>query len=211
MTVPELVELPEKHTQGAYGIWLYTEKHPKIKRIKKQVTPSAHGDRHWDSSYLLMDFFKQHNIPKKSRVLDVGCGWGPTSIYFARQGCKVTGMDVDADVFAFLQAQAELNDVSITTLNCAMKDMDKKDLAKFDVIVGGDICFWDELADEWFSMLKRAAQAGVKTVVLADPGRSPFFSLIKKCEKHWPTEHIDWYALEPQYFSGNLVKITLNL
>jgi len=208
--VPELLKAPDKHTFATYGIWLFSEQHPNIKLIKKQVAPSVHGDRHWDSSYLLMDYFTFNHLSKKMRVLDVGCGWGPTSIYFASRGCKVTGMDVDADVFAFLDTQAEYNDVKITKLNCAMKDMSKKELANFDVIVGGDICFWDELADEWFAMLKRAAQAGVKKLVLADPGRSPFLDLHKRCAKRWPTELLGWYALEPKKITGHLLVVELN-
>ena len=91
-----------------------------------------------------------------------------------------------------------------------MKQMKKKDLANYDVIVGGDICFWDELADEWFAMLKRAASAGVKKLVLADPGRQPFLDLIDKCDKKWPTEHLIWLALQPKKFEGSLMIVTLN-
>lgn len=208
--MPELIAPPEKNTIGAYGVWLFSEKHAQIKQIKKQVTPSVHGDRHWDSSYLLMDYFTINRPAKKTRVLDVGCGWGPTSIFFASKGCKVTGMDVDEDVFPFLDAQAEFNNVQIAKRHCAMKDMKKKDLAHFDIIVGGDICFWDELADEWFAMLKRAAQAGVKKVILADPGRTPFLKLSDKCEKLWETDFLAWCALEPRKFTGNLMIATLN-
>jgi hypothetical protein len=50
MFVPELIT-PRKNTLSAYGIWLFNEKRPQSKRIKKIVTPSVHGDRYWDSSY----------------------------------------------------------------------------------------------------------------------------------------------------------------
>jgi predicted nicotinamide N-methyase len=208
--VPELIAPPQKNLLGTYGIWLFKNNHIEVKKIRKNVAPSAHGDRLWDSSYLIMDYFTAKPLTKKLRVLDIGCGWGPTSIFFASKGCQVTGMDIDQDVFSFLDAQANLNDVKITKLKCAMKDMKKKDLEKFDLIVGADICFWDELATEWFAMLKRAKQAGVKQIVLADPGRSPFLALVDKCEKKWPTDLCSWYALEPKKFEGSLMIATLN-
>ena len=197
--MPELIEPPVKHTLSAYGVWLFTDKNPTLKKIKKQVSPSVHGDRHWDSSYLLMDYFTEHRLGKSKRVLDVGCGWGPTSIFLASK-----------EVFPFLDAQADLNQVKIEKLTSSMKQMKKKDLACYDFIVGGDICFWDELADEWFAMLKRAAAAGVKKLVLADPGRQPFLDLIDKCDKKWPTEHLIWLALQPKKFEGSLMIVTLN-
>ena len=208
--MPELFAPPARNTFPVYGIWLYKEKSPAIKRVKKESTPSAHGDRHWDSSYVLMDYFTHHPLRKKSRVLDVGCGWGPTSIYLASQGHKVTGLDIDDQVFGFLHLQADLNNVEIETRQGAMGSLKKADLAKFDIIVGGDICFWPELTDEWFALLKRAASAGVRKMVLADPGRKPFLKLVDKCYDRWDSEMLTWYCLEPKRFTGSLLIVNLD-
>ena len=208
--MPELFAPPARNTFPVYGIWLYKEKSPAIKRVKKESTPSAHGDRHWDSSYVLMDYFTHHPLRKKSRVLDVGCGWGPTSIYLASQGHKVTGLDIDDQVFGFLHLQADLNNVEIETRQGAMGSLKKADLAKFDIIVGGDICFWPELTDEWFALLKRAANAGVRKMVLADPGRKPFLKLVDKCYDRWDSEMLTWYCLEPKRFTGSLLIVNLD-
>lgn len=208
--MPELFAPPARNTFPVYGIWLYKEKSPAIKRVKKESTPSAHGDRHWDSSYVLMDYFTHHPLRKKSRVLDVGCGWGPTSIYLASLGHKVTGLDIDDQVFGFLHLQADLNNVEIETRQGAMGSLKKADLAKFDIIVGGDICFWPELTDEWFALLKRAANAGVRKMVLADPGRKPFLKLVDKCYDRWDSEMLTWYCLEPKRFTGSLLIVNLD-
>lgn len=205
--MPELKNSPAKNCFPAYGIWLYREQSSAVKALKKTLSPSVHGDRLWDSSHLLMDYFSTNTMKKKTRVLDVGCGWGPASIYLAAQGYAVTGLDIDEDVFAFLALQAALNEVRVETRQGDMKSMKVADLTNFDTIVGADICFWDELTDEWLALLKRADKAGVKKLVLADPGRAPFFKLIDKCTKRWHVEVLNWYALEPKHFTGVILVV----
>jgi predicted nicotinamide N-methyase len=209
--MPERLKSPAKGTYPAYGIWLYKNNSAAIKALNKQLNPNAHGDRLWDSAYLLMDYFTQHPLKKKNQILDIGCGWGPASIFMAKQSHKVTGLDIDNQVFEYLNLQAELNQVKIKTIQRNMDKLSKKELTNYDIIMGADICFWPELTQSWLSLLKRAQKAGVKKAVLADPGRTTFLALIDECDKYWNFEMKTWYCLEPKKFEGSLLIVDLNL
>lgn len=171
-----------KTSTKAFGLSVLNSKHKDIKKLKKEYPTSIHGDKVWDSSYLLMDYFKKNPLKKKDRVLELGCGWGLASIYLNQNfGCKVTGCDADEDVFPYLQLHAEKNKAKVDTLQKRFEKLSKKDLAEYDVIIAADVCFWDELTDVHYKLIKRAIKAGVKKIVYADPERSPFVELSEKC------------------------------
>ena len=48
---------------------------------------------------------------KGKKILELGCGWGRSSIFLARQGAKVTGVDIGPDLILAAQALAKANRV----------------------------------------------------------------------------------------------------
>jgi len=190
------------------GVSRMTSKHPTIRKLKKQYPTSIHGNKFWSSSYLLMDYLNDNPPKKRTRILEIGCGWGLTAIYCSKKfGCKVTGVDADPDVFPYLEAHAELNKVHIDTLVRKFEKLDVKTLANYDMIIGGDICFWDELNDTLFKLFKRAKKAGVKTAVIADPQRQPFVDLCARLDDHFTHEVWDWELPEPTPANGDILVV----
>ncbi|HEY9031849.1 MAG TPA: class I SAM-dependent methyltransferase [Kangiella sp.] len=209
--MPELQELPEDHIFQAYGILLLENKHRLVKKLKKHYTPSIHGHKTWNSSFLLMDYFLHTQLlHSKQKVLELGCGWGPTSIFCAHHaGCRVTGTDLDEEVIPFLELQAALNQVEVDTKVISFEKLTKKMLTDYDLIFGTDICFWDNLADIHYNLVNRAKRSGVKHILLADPGRQPFFDLAERVIEKHEVELLDWYCHEPEYFEGYILHIKL--
>lgn len=208
--MPRLDIFPEDQMHYAYGIYLFKSRHPLVRRLKKVAQPSVHGHKPWSSSFLLMDWLQENPLPAGSRVLELGCGWGPASVFCAsQQQAKVTGLDIDDSVFPYLDMLAAANDCRVKPLHAAFADLSDKQLAKFDTLIGADICFWDGLTDELLTLFKRARKAGVKQILLADPGRTTFVKLRDECEQRWPesTRHDYWYALEPKRFEGQILQL----
>ena len=188
------------------GVKIMTPKHPTIKKLKKDYPTSIHGDKFWSSSYLLMDYLTDYPPKKKTRILEIGCGWGLTAIYCAKTfGCKVTGVDADPDVFHYLDAHADLNEIKIDKLVSKFEKLDVKTLSQYDLIIGGDICFWDELNDTLFKLFKRAKKAGVKQAIIADPQRQPFIDLCARLDDHFTHEVWDWELPEPTPADGDIL------
>ena len=176
------------------GVRIPTASHPAIRRLKRKgFEPSIHGNKLWKSSALLIDYLKKHPPEHSRRVIDVGCGWGISGIWCAKQfGSKVTSMDADPDVFPFLQATADLNGVETRHLVSRFEKLSTKDLAKYDMLIAADICFWDELVKPVTNMVNRAVKAGVKQILIADPERSPFFEIADKCADKHCAEVVEW-------------------
>ncbi|MEJ2089658.1 MAG: methyltransferase domain-containing protein [Gammaproteobacteria bacterium] len=206
--MPKLDPLPEEHMYQAYGIYLLETKHRLIRRLKKAYPPSVHGHKTWNASFLLMDYLQHHPLKKKAKVLEVGCGWGPGSVYCARRfKARVTGLDIDKEVFPFLDVLAELNDVKVTPMTRRFESLKGPDLAKFDCIIGSDICFWDSLVKPLSQLINRALKSGVERIVITDPGRPTFYELCDMARKKHKVELIEWYATEPRHFTGVVVEI----
>jgi len=199
-----------KHIVEELDVLLMTKKNPTIKKLKREYPTSIHGHKFWESSYLLMDYLNDNPPPKGTRILEIGCGWGLVSIYCAKKfDCHVTGVDADKDVFPYLKAHAELNNVEIDTLCCKFEKLNKKILSDYDLIIGGDICFWDSLNDTLFKLLKRAKKAGVAKAVIADPQRQPFIDLCDRLDDHFTHEVWDWELPEPTEADGDILVVDI--
>ncbi|MFT5793211.1 MAG: 2-polyprenyl-3-methyl-5-hydroxy-6-metoxy-1,4-benzoquinol methylase, partial [Saprospiraceae bacterium] len=81
----------------AFGVKILNSNHTEIRRLKREGhVAELHGNKFWNSSFLIMDYLKKHPLKKGVRVLEIGCGWGLLGIFCARQfDAKVTGIDAD--------------------------------------------------------------------------------------------------------------------
>jgi predicted nicotinamide N-methyase len=189
------------------GVTMPTSSHPAVRQVRRQgAFPSIHGNKLWKSSRLLIDYLHKNRPAHCKTVIDVGCGWGISGIWCAKTlGSQVTSVDADPDVFPFLEASANLNGVSLTPLVSSFEKLSTRQLSRFDMLIAADICFWDELADPVFNMVTRAVKAGVKHIVIADPERSPFFDMARRCEDRYCAEIIEWQTQSPISASGAIM------
>lgn len=165
------------------GVNALRSTHPRVRKLKRlQQGHAAHGNKVWRSSFVLMDYLSTWEVPKGASVLDIGCGWGLAGIYLAKQyQAQVTGLDIDGSVEPYLNLQAEVNDCRIEFVSRSFQSLSSNELADYHTLMGTDICFWDELTTPLFDLIQRAKDAGVEQVLIADPGRPPFWDLAERC------------------------------
>jgi predicted nicotinamide N-methyase len=141
-------------------------------------------------------------------MLELGCGWGLVGIACAKTfQAQVTGLDADAAVFPYLQLHAQRHDVRVATQQGTFADLTLQDLATFEIIVGADICFWEDLVDPLYQMIRRGVAGGVTEILIADPGRPPFDELCERCVQQGDAEVIPWTMTTPVAEAGQILRV----
>jgi len=187
------------HLIDYMGINVLKTSHPQVRKLKRQQQGhSAHGNKVWRSSFVLMDYLSTWEIPPGSKVLDVGCGWGLAGVYLAKHyQAEVTGLDIDESVEPFFKLQAELNQCTLEFEKRSFESLTEQELATFHTLMGTDICFWDEMTTPLFNLLRRAQDAGCQNILIADPGRPPFWELADLCVAELGGEVVSRTILQP--------------
>jgi predicted nicotinamide N-methyase len=198
--------LQERH---AFGLTILHPSHPDVQRLQHDAAPPAlHGHKVWPTSFVLLDYLHQRGMAPQTRVLDLGCGWGLVGIACAKTfQAQVTGLDADAAVFPYLQLHAQRNGVHLATRQGTFADLTLHELAAFELMVGADICFWEELVDPLYHLVRQGVAAGVADILVADPGRPPFDELCARCLAQGDAEVLAWATTTPTKECGRILRV----
>lgn len=200
---------PRNHRR-AFGLKILNANHPDVRQLKREGhVAEIHGNKFWNSSYLIMDYLKKNPLPKRSRVLEIGCGWGLLGLFCGKAfSNRVHGIDADENVLPYLTLHAEINGVKMTGEKKTFNQLTVDYLSDYDVILGADVCFWDEMTGQLFNLINRAKRAGVKQVMISDPCRQPFTDLAERCEdKLEKVEVVEKFLKRPVNASGEILII----
>jgi predicted nicotinamide N-methyase len=200
---------PPPQERHAFGLTILQPSHPEVRRLQHHVPrPSLHGHKIWPSSFILLDYLYRRGMAPQTRVLELGCGWGLVGIACAKTfQAQVTGLDADAAVFPYLQLHARRHSVHIATRCGTFADLTPQELAPFDLIMGADICFWEDLVDPLYQLIRYSVTSGVAEILIADPSRPPFDELCARCVPQGNAEVFPWTMTAPVKEAGHILRV----
>ena len=95
------------------------------------------------------------------RLLDMGCGLGEASVYFALQGADVTSADLSQGMLDATSRLAQANGVSVAQHLASADDMQLPPDAKFDVIYAGNLLHHVDIEPTITRMKSHLASGGI--------------------------------------------------
>ena len=124
------------------------------------------------------------------RVLDVGCGLGEASVYFALKGAHVTATDLSAEMLAVTERLAQEHGARLTTHKSAAEDLQLPAASRFDFIYVGNLFHHVDIAATLERLIPHLAPEG--TLLSWDPlAYNPLINAYRRIatEVRTPDEH----------------------
>jgi len=94
-------------------------------------------------------------------LLDIGCGLGEASVYFAIRGAEVTSSDISPGMLDFTQRLAQVNDVKVKTHLSSSNDLAFTPDTFFDIIYAGNLLHHVEVEETLVRAKAHLASDGV--------------------------------------------------
>jgi predicted nicotinamide N-methyase len=192
-------QVTESHIINYLGLKILKSSHPDVRKIKRQQHGhSAHGNKVWRSSFALIDYLETYPLKKHSKVLEIGCGWGLNSLYLTKhQKVDITAIDIDDSVKPYFELQNSINQCHINFQQRSFESLKPSEMKNYHYVIGSDICFWNEMTKPLFRLIDLSLSSGVQKLMIADPGRPPFWELTEKCAKKFDSEVITRRIYKP--------------
>ena len=73
------------------------------------------------------------------KILDIGCGLGEVSVYFAYKGFDVTALDISSEMLKVTKRLAAKYNVSVNTIHSTAESLNIQKNEKFDIIYVGNL------------------------------------------------------------------------
>lgn len=125
---------------------------------------------------------------KGKRLLDLGCGAGETSVYFALQGAQVTALDISREMIAVGRKLAEKRGVQVEFLSAAAEKLPFPD-GHFDAVFGNGVLHHVDLLGA-LGEIRRVLKPGGKAAFIEPLKHNPLISLYRRlaADNRTPTE-----------------------
>jgi len=125
---------------------------------------------------------------KGKKLLDLGCGAGETSVYFALQGAEVTAVDISEEMLELVKKLAARHNVTLQTQHTVAEQMPFADEA-FDIVFGNGVLHHIELEPS-LKEIHRVLKPGGRAVFIEPLCYNPVIEVYRHLAKtvRTPTE-----------------------